>query len=154
MTPLSHSNFEHIFYDNRSMILLLTGATDHALDERALELGLHYDKFLSDYDGSFLVDAHVGFAQMLQQWPSPWPAVDGSALNGLTFADFHLAWAWEENTCARRCLADALREEGMRAAEAMQEALVAAVSAAKSLGHAKLLLTLGERKIAQDSLPG
>ena len=53
------------------------------------------------------MDAHVGFTLMMVRWPSPWPAVSGSTLNGLTLAQFFLAWAWEENEAAETYLASA-----------------------------------------------
>lgn len=73
------------------MVMVLSGLSAAILDERAAELALHYDHFLSVYDGDFLIDAYVGFTRMMHSWPSRWPTQHGSALNGLSFEDFYLA---------------------------------------------------------------
>ncbi len=105
-------------------------------ERRASEFGLHYDTFLSTYDGPYLGDFHLGFAAMFRTWPTPWPGIQGSVLNGLSVVDFLLAWSWSENAAAQPHPTEA----NAGAADAMHDAVVAAVSAAKSLAYARTIL--------------
>jgi hypothetical protein len=122
-----------------------------ALDEAASELAVDYEMFLVDYHGFYLVDAYVGLAEMLRQWPSPWPALDTSTLNGLTVAQFFLIWAWEENNAARYCLDGEAVAHGWQPDDAMNVGVIAAVSAAKSLFHAKFLMAFNGDRLGQES---
>lgn len=136
---------DHLYRDHRALILALANVGLPVLERRAFELALHYDTFLSIYDGPYLGDSHIGFATMLRTWRTPWPSVEGSVLNGLSLIDFYLAWAWSENAAAQRYSAEA----NAGAADAMHEAVVTAVSAAKSLAYAKVLLANGSDDLAQ-----
>ena len=148
----NQSIYEHIYHDTRSMIMALSGFSDSELDDRATELGLHYDFFLADYSGALLVDAYLGFAEMMRTWSSPWPPNQDSGLNGLTFAQFFLVWAWEQNRLAMTCLGPQFLSDERDLPQAMGYVLNAAVSAQRALGHAKLLLAAAEDKLAQSPL--
>lgn len=136
---------EHLYRDHRAMILVLAGVGQHVLEQRAFELGLHYDTFLSTYAGPYLGDSHVGFAAMLRAWPTPWPGIQGSVLNGVSVVDFYLAWSWSENDAAQRYSTEA----NAGATDAAHDAVVTAVSAAKSLAYAKSILANGSDGLAQ-----
>ena len=143
--------YRHIYNDTRSMIVVLSGLTDVALDDAETELGVDYDLFRADYRGFYLVDTYVGFAEMLRHWPFPWPATEDSALNGLTVAQFFLIWASRENNVAKYCLLGKAVADGWEPEDAMNCGVVAAVSAAKSLFHAKFLMASGGNKMGQQS---
>jgi hypothetical protein len=140
---LTAAGYWHIYNDTRSMIAVLSGLTTSALDDAGTELNVDYEIFLMDYRGPYLGDAYLGFAEMLRQWSGPWTDVEGSALNGLTAAQYFLAWAWEQNTVAKYCLGGEAVASGWEREGAMNCGVVAAVSAAKSLFHAKSLLAAG-----------
>jgi hypothetical protein len=146
---LTASGYRHLYNDTRSMITVLSGLTRPALDDAATELKVDYELFCADYRGPYLVDAYVGFAEMLRQWSVPWPAMEGSALNGLTAAQFSLIWAWEQNNTATYCLGGEAVANGWEPGDAMNCGVIAAVSAAKSLFHAKSLLASDGNKMGQ-----
>ena len=136
---------DHLYRDHRAMILALAEVGPLVLEQRAFELGLHYDTFLSTYDGPYLGDSYFGFAAMLRTWPTPWPGIPGSVLNGLSVVDFYLAWSWSENAAAQRYSTEA----NAGAADAAHDAVVTAVSAAKSLAYAKSILANDSDGLAQ-----
>jgi hypothetical protein len=103
--------------------------------------------FCADYHGPYLVDGYAGFVEMLRQWPIPWRVADESALNDLTAAQFFLARAWEINNAAKYFLEGEAVAQGWEPEEAMNYGVVAAVSAAKLLSHAKFLIVLGRDKM-------
>jgi hypothetical protein len=105
----------------------------------ATELQVDYELFCADYRGPYLPDAHVGFAEMMRHWPTPW-AVEGSCLNGFPLSQFFLAWAWNQNEIAKHLLDGEAVARGWTAADAVRYGVVAAISAAKSLAHARLLM--------------
>jgi hypothetical protein len=107
--------------------------------------------FLSHYCGYRLVDAHVGILELLRQSPLPWRRIEGSSLCDLNESQFFLAWAWHQNSEARHCLDGKALAQGCTPEEAQECGMVAAISAVKSLSHAKLLMTLGAAGKAQDS---
>ena len=47
---------------------------------KATELQVDYELFCANYQGPYLPDPHVGFAEMMRYWRTPW-AVEGSCLN-------------------------------------------------------------------------
>ena len=143
--------YGEIYNDTRSMIMVLSGLSETALNGAATELSVDYEVFLADYHGIYLVDAYVGFAEMLRQWPSPWPAVDEGALNGLTVAQFFLIWAWQENDSARYFLEGEAIASGWGTDDAMSAGVTAAVSAAKSLFHAKYVMAFDADRLGQES---
>ena len=121
------------------MILLLSRTTN-VISDTETALQVDYEVSLEKYRGPYLVDAHIGFAEMLCQWPTPWEALDISGLRGPTTAQFFLAWAWVQNVSARYCLDGQAVAHGWSLEDATEVGVVAAVSAAKSLAHAKLLM--------------
>jgi hypothetical protein len=147
---LTETGYWHIYNDTASMITVLSGLTQPTLDDAGTELHVDYEMFCADYRGPYLVDAYVGFAQMLRQWPSPWPTMGLSSLNGLTVAQFFLIWAWEENNTAKYCLGGEAVASGWEPEYAMNCGVIAAVSAAKSLFHAKFLMASGGNKMGQE----
>lgn len=138
--------YRHLYEDTRSMILALSGLTAAQLDEAATELQIDYEVFLAEYKGPYLADAYIGFTEMLRQW-SPWERVDFSTLNDLTVAQAYLAWAWEQNGDANYCCSGKAADNGWSPADAIDCGIVSAVSAAKSLCHAKALMASGDRKL-------
>ena len=144
------ARYEHIYNDTKSMITALSGLTTGGLADAAIELQVDYEVFCADYRGPYLVDAYIGFAEMLRQWPMPWPPMEGSALNGLTAAQFFFAWAWEQNTAAGYCLGGKAVASGWAPDDAVECGIVAAVSAAKCLFHAKSLLDSGGNNMGQE----
>jgi hypothetical protein len=133
------STYGHSYNSTRSMIFVLSGVTRPELTDMATELQVDYELFLYDYRGPYLPDAHVGFAEMMRQWPAPW-AMEGSCLNGLPPAHFFLARAWNQNEFARYLLDGESIANGWAPRDAVKYGVVAAISAAKSMGHARLLL--------------
>ena len=73
----------------------------------------------------------------------------GSHLNGLTLPQFFLCWAWAQNDVAKYCLDGTAIAHGWQAADAVNCGVIAAISAAKSLAHAKLLMATGQDGLAQ-----
>ena len=147
----TYSTCGNTYNDTRSMIMVLSGLSETALNDAATELSVDYELFLSDYRGPDPVDGYVGFAEMLRKWPIPWPTLDMSTLNGLTLAQFYFIWAWEENNVARFCLDGEAVANGWEPEEAMDAGVVAAVSAAKALVHAKFLMPVGGDTMGQES---
>src|SRR5262249_4896887 len=116
------------------------------LDDAALELQLDYEMFLLDYNGSYLVDAYIGFAEMLRQF-SPWRQDEWSGLNDLTLGQAYFAWAWNQNNSLKHFASGEDVANGWNEVHARDATLVAAVSAAKSLCHAKNLIGSGRKLI-------
>ena len=124
--------------------------TEDALADAYDELCCHFQVWLSDNKGLELNDPYVGFCQLLDDWPSPWPALDVSCLNGLTFAQFHLAWAYGKSEVALATLTQRpQRGSSSLGAFDDDDAACFAVYAAKALTHAKLLLASNENRLAQ-----
>ena len=147
--PKPHAAYGGVYDDTRFMIKVLSGMTDAALADAAIELGVDYELFCADYNGPCLVDGYVGFAEMLRQWgPPPWLALDDSALNGLTVAQLFLTWAWDQNDEAKYCLDGEAVANEWKQELAVKCGVVAAVSAAKSMFYAKYLMATGGNKIA------
>ena len=140
--------YEDAYHDMRMMILCLSGLTEEALEDAAIELETDYEVFLSDYRGQYLIDAHVGFLEMLRQWGAPFPYLEESCLNELTLPQYFLAWAWNENNSARYCLGQGAIAHGREPSNEIECGVVAAISAVKSLCHAQLLLAVGQEKVA------
>jgi hypothetical protein len=131
-------------------IVALSGLTEDALADAYSELCNHLHTWASDYDGPFLNDPYVCFCQMLQDWKSPWPFMDESCLNGLTFAQFHLAWAYGQSEIALETLTQRPKKgTGMSFGLDADDAACFAVYAAKGLTHAKQLIALGQDRLAQ-----
>ena len=143
--------YEHIYQDTRAMIMTLSGLSITALDEAECELGIAYELFLADYRGDRLIDAHVGFLEMLRQSPLPWPPIEDSSLCDLNEPQFFLVWAWYQNIAAKYCLDGKALAHGWIPAQAQECGIVAAISAVKSVSHAKLLMSLGAGRKAQDA---
>jgi hypothetical protein len=133
------SMYGHTYNSTRSMIFVLSGVTAPDLEDMATELQADYELFICDYRGPYLPDAHVGFAEMMRHWPTPW-AVEGSCLNDLPLPQFFLAWAWNQNEIARYLLDGESITSGWAPRDAVKCGVVAAISAAKSLSHARLLM--------------
>ncbi len=171
--------YEFIYEYTRSMILALSGLSAVRLDDIADELETDLGVFLLDYKGPYLVDDHAYFVEMLTQWPTPWVAFDYAGLyelelefrehegmpppptprkapdliglNGLTLAQFYLAWAWRSNECAKQSLdAEALALEGDQAS-AIRSGIRAAVSAARSLAYAQALMASGDKRLGRNA---
>jgi len=68
---------------------VLGGVTAPELEDMATELQVDYELFCADYQGPYLPDPHVGFAEMMRYWPTPW-AVEGSCLNDRPLIQFFL----------------------------------------------------------------
>lgn len=141
----------HIYNDTRSMILTLSGLSVAQLDDTALELEVDYELFCADYKGTYVADAHVGFSVWAHDLPSTWEGMEDSALNGLSMAQYFFAWAWAQNNAAMFCCGGKAVAQGWSEADAMACGVVAAVSAAKSLCHAKALLDAGASRTALDA---
>ena len=147
-----NKTYDAIYNDTRSMILVLSGLSVDALTDAALELEVDYELFCKDYREPYFADAHIAFSEMLRQWGTPWGSTDGSSLNGLTMAQFFLACAWTENDGAKYCLDGEAVAQGWKPMDATQAGVNMAVTAAKSLAHARLLMATGANTIAQESL--
>src|SRR5712691_6865156 len=153
MTDRQDLAYAQIYDDTRLMILVLGGLSDAVLADAAIELQVDYEVWCMDYSGPALPDAHVGFAEMLRQWPTPWEADKDSGLNGLTVAQFFFAWAWSQNDTARYCLdghATTQEWKPWEPAAAAKAGVNAAISAAKSLAHARLLMATAPKAVAQE----
>ena len=139
--------YREIYNDTRSMILALSGLTAVQLEDTATELQVDYEVFLGDYKGRYLADAYLGFTEMLRSWSTPLEKVDFSTLNDLTIAQVYFAWAWQQNNAANYCCSGQAVDEGWTETDAIGCGVVAAVSAAKSLCHAKALMASGDRRL-------
>jgi len=121
-----------------------------ALADAHNELGEHLTVWISDYKGPVLNDPYVGLCQMLNDWASPWPGWEFSCLNGLTFAQFHLAWAYGHCEIALATLEQRPGRNGIWVGERDDDdAACFGVYAARSLTHAKHLLASKENRLAQ-----
>jgi hypothetical protein len=119
---------------------------------------------------------------MLRQWPTPWEAFDHGmlhdafakaakrgglpvkerrptreesnemGLNGLTVAQFFLAWAWAKNNDAKWLFSEAAVASGWSEEHAVNAGIRAAVSAARSLTHAQALMAAGDNRLGQNAL--
>ena len=78
---------------------------------------------------------------------TPLEKVDFSTLNDLTIAQVYFAWAWQQNNAANYCCSGQAVDEGWTETDAIGCGVVAAVSAAKSLCHAKALMASGDRRL-------
>ena len=143
--------YEHIYQDTQDMIVTLSGLSIAVLDEAECELGIAYELFLADYRGDRPVDAHVGILEMLRQSPLPWLPIEESSLCNLNESQFFLVWAWCQNIIAKYCLDGSALAHGWIPAQAQDCGIVAAISAVKSVSHAKLLMSLGAGSKGQDS---
>jgi len=141
--------YSQIYNDTRSMITEMSGLSEAALNDAATELAVDYEMFLMDYRGSYIVDDYMGLVEMLHEWPSPWPSLDESTLNGLTEAHFFLIWAWHENNVARYFLDGEAVAHGWEPGDAMSVGVMTAVSAAKSLFHAEVTMPSDGDKLEQ-----
>jgi hypothetical protein len=130
----------------RREIITLIGLDEASLADVSLELGVDYELWCADYIGHDLADPFMGFCEMLRHWPSPWPFLNGSSLNGLTLAQFFLAWAFGSIECACSLLDNQVSFNG---GEPLEEAGCAAISATKALMRAKHLLGSPENCLAQ-----
>ena len=149
---LLDANYHCIYAHTRSMVMLLSELSEAALQDAATELGVDYELFLADYRGPpYPFDAYEGFAEMLLQWPAPWPDDPDSALGGLTIAQFYLVWAWHQNELAKYCLDGVAADQGWKISDALECGVIAAVCAAKSLTHAQLLTLTASMKSPSDA---
>jgi hypothetical protein len=125
--------------------------TEDALADAYAELREHLQVWLSDNRDLELNDPYVGLCQLLDDWPSPWPYLDVSCLNGLTFAQFHLAWAYGNSEVALATLTQRPQRghRGLGGVHDDDDAACYAVYAAKALTHAKHLLASKENRLAQ-----
>jgi hypothetical protein len=123
-----------------------------ALADAYNELSEHLGVWLSDYKGSELNDPYVGLCQMMNDWASPWPGWELSCLNGLTFAQFHLAQAYGHSEIALATLEQRPGRKGIWVSgRDDDDAACFGIYAAKSLTHAKQLLASKEDRLAQTS---
>ena len=146
--------YKLVHAETASMILTLSGLTLEAMNDAALELGMAYEFFCADYQGPELPDYYAGFAAMLRDCPIPWQHEDGirvSSLSGFTLAQFYAAWAWEENNWAEYFLEGKAVAHGWEPNKAMSFGVSAALSAAKSLAHAHVLMATGNNPIAHEA---
>ena len=143
--------YEHIYQDTRAMIMTLSGLSIAVLEQAQCELGIFYDFFIADYRGGRLADAHIGILEMLRQSPLPWSFIEESSLCDLNEPQFFLVWAWYQNINAKYCLDGSALAHGWIPAQAQECGVVAAISAVKSVSHAKLLMSLGAGSKAQDA---
>jgi hypothetical protein len=161
------------------MILALSGLSAKRLYNIAFELETDFGVFLLDHKVPYLVDDHAYLVEMLMQCPTPWDAFDyaglselriesldrdrmpsppaprsgpdGFGLNGLTLAQFFLAWAWRSNESAKQLLgAQAFALEGAQTS-ALAAGIRAAVGAARSLAHAQALMASGDKRLGQNA---
>ena len=132
--------------------MTLSGLSRSAIDDASTELHTDYETFCANYRGPDLVDGYMGFIAMLEHWRIPWPGNEDSSLNGLTLAQFYLVWAWSTNDVAKYCLGGQAVAQGWDLDHAIGFGTVAAVSAAKLISHAKLLMAIGDNRIAQESV--
>jgi hypothetical protein len=146
------SRYQSIHDNTRTVTLLLSGLSVEKIESAGEELQLDLEVFLLDYDGPRLSDDHEYFAEMLRQWDLPWAPDQMSALNGLTKAQFFLAFAWEKNATAKWLFGAEAIEAGWEDEAALQAGIGAVVSAAKSVAYAKVLMASGEDKPAQGAL--
>lgn len=146
------SRYQRTYDSTRTMTLTLSGLSVEQIEAAATELQVDLEVFLLDYAGPRLSDDHEYFVEMLRQWDLPWAADEWSALNGLSLAQFFLAWSWKRNAIAQWLLTEAGPDDGWTDDTAVRAAVRAAVSAAKSLAHAKALMASGENKLAQGAL--
>jgi hypothetical protein len=172
--------YQFIYEYTRAKILALSGLSEERLEGIATELDTDIGTFLMDYKGPYLVDDHAYFVEMLQQWPTPWEVFDhaeleemgremcvregwlippgpGKAwdeigLNGLTVAQFFLAWAWDKNNAAKHLFSAEANASGWSQESALSAGIRAAVSTARSLMHAEALMASGENKLGQKAL--
>jgi hypothetical protein len=171
--------YQFMYAYTRSMILALSGLSAERLYDIAVELETDLGVFLLDYKGPYLVDDHAYLVEMLKQWPTPWDAFDYAGLselrlesldrermpsqptprsgpgeiglNGLTLAQFFLAWAWRSNESAKQILgAEAFALEGSQTT-ALAAGIRAAVGAARSLAHAQALMASGDKRLGQNA---
>src|SRR4051812_1010017 len=143
--------YEEIYEDTRAMIMTLSGLSMAVLEEAQCELGIVYEFFNADYRGGRLPDAHIGILEMLRQSPLPWPPIEESSLCDLNEPQFFFVWAWYQNIIAKYCLDGSALAHGWIPAQAQDCGIVAAISAVKSVSHAKLLMSLGVDRKAQDA---
>lgn len=149
---LLEADYCAIHAHTRSMVMLLSELSEAALQDAAIELGVDYELFLADYRGPpYPFDAYEGFAEMLQQWPVPWPDDPDSALGDLTITQFYLVWARHQNELAKYCLDGRAAIQGWKISDALECGVVAAVCAAKSLTHAQVLTLTASMKSARDA---
>lgn len=130
-------------------IIALSGLSEATLSDAYLELGAYVAAWHSDYSGPAHNDPFVVFTLMLDGWKSPWPCLEGSRLNGLTCAQFYLAWAYGKNKTALQALTSRpTKFNGTLYGYDKDDAACFAVYAAKSLTHAKQLIALGQDRLA------
>jgi hypothetical protein len=122
----------------REEIRVLCGLNDSLLEEASTELGVDYDLWCADYAGPELADPFMGFCEMLRDPPCPWASIEESSLNGLTLAQFHLAWAFGCTECASWILDSS--SPGVPGDLSNDDAACLVNSATRALMHAKSLL--------------
>jgi hypothetical protein len=133
----------------RQNIINLSGLSEDALEIVSIELEVDYAVWCMDYTGPELADPVDGFGEMLRQWPSPWPYEAESCLNGLTFAQFYLGWAYSLIDTALAILLT--RDQALLSSA--DNAVISATWAAKALVHAENLLSSNENQLAQRKRP-
>jgi len=135
----------------RQEIVMLSGLTADTMDEISSEIGLHYEMFLYEYRGPELADPFVHICQMLTDWPTPWSYLAESDLNGLTLAQFYLAWAYHENGMLLFKPDICLKTSAAYTPMSADGAAFTAISATKAVMRAKQLMGTAQNCIAQEA---
>ena len=135
--------YEQVYRDTRNVLVMLSGLNEWQLADAATELQVDYEMFCMDYDGPYVPDSHIGFTEMLRNWGDPSIPDEWSSLNGLTEPQLFCCWAWNQNEMAEFCLDGKAVANGWKSADATECGEIAALSAAKSLAHARQLMATG-----------
>jgi len=109
---------------------------------------LIYEHWCGEYKGPDLPNPYIGFCTMLEEWPTPWPALEESSVNGLTLVQYFLSYAYDSIESAI-----AILQEPVVDFESIDLAARRAIWAAMFLTKAKELAATSKKVLVQEKLP-
>lgn len=150
-TGTRHDPYRSTYEHTRSMIHALSGLSARRLEGISFELENRFAIYRDAYSGPEPVDDHDYFAELLQDRLTSWDNFDGVVLSGLTLAQVFFAWAWALNNEAKYFFDLDDRASGRSRECVLPFGIRAAIGAAKSLAHARLLMVSGDTRRGQNA---
>jgi hypothetical protein len=129
-------------------IFLMSGLPKDKLRQAGTEAHLMYEYWCNEYKGPDLPNPYLGFCKMLEDWPTPWPAFEESAVNGLTLVQYFLCYAHDSVEAAISLL-----QESENDLHSVDLAATQAIWAAMFMTKAKDLAATSNEALVQRKLP-
>lgn len=166
--PNLYARCQRMMFD----ISVLIGIPEEQVAAISGEANLAYAHWCADYNGTDLLDSFMGFQQMLQDLPLPWPYVEPwpsvvclkpkiildwentleeMALNGTSKATVFLTMAYDHSSHALSLLDEAQKHSGDELEKYFDSAAWNAIVAIRFFDYAKQLLGTKDNVVFQQS---